>query len=266
VTPGVKVPAGADERPLGPADRELYRSNTMRLVYLASDRPELQFAGKELARYMQQPTAENLVALKRTGRFLIGARRLVQQFVAQDPPGEVRVCTDSDHAGCLKTRKSTSGCYVFHGKHLLRASSTTQGVIALSTGESEFYAAVKGASVGLGTVNMWHDMGVQITQPVKLLVDATAGIGIASRRGVGRIRHLHTPSLWIQRAIHDGRIAMDKIAGEENPADAGTKHIDGAGIKRMWQTCGMVLRQGGSAKALKAAVAPVTSGLGRTDQ
>ena len=127
-------------------------------------------------------------------------------------------------------------------------------MIARSTGESEFYAAVKGASIGIGTNNMWLDMGVEIKLPVKLLVDATAGIGIASRRGVGRIRHLHTPSLWLQRAIHDGRIVMDKIVGDENPADVRTKHVDGGGILKMWMCCGMVLLKGDGAKALKAAV------------
>ena len=129
-----------------------------------------------------------------------------------------------------------------------------KGVVALSTGESEFYASVKGASAGLGMVAMWLDMGIAITKPVKLLVDATAGIGIASRRGVGRIRHLHTPSLWLQRAIHKGRIAMDKIKGKDNPADVGTKHVTAEGILQMWRTCGFRLMTGQSDKALKAAV------------
>lgn len=164
------------------------------------------------------------------------------------------VCTDSDHAGCLKTRKSTSCAMTFHGKHLIRSTATTQGVIALSSGESEFYAAVKGASSGLGMVNMCLDMGMTIEKPVKLLVDATAGIGIASRRGVGRIRHIHTPSLWLQRSVHNRRVAMDKIPGKINPADVGTKFVNGESIRQMWDLCGFVLIAGTSAKALKAAI------------
>ena len=127
-------------------------------------------------------------------------------------------------------------------------------MIALSRGESEFYAAVKGSSAGLGTVNMLMDMGVLMQKAIKILVDATAGIGIASRRGVGRIRHIHTPSLWLQRAVHDKRVALDKVKGTVNPADVGTKHVDGATIRQMWATCGFALREGTSAKALKAAI------------
>eukprot|EP00959_Pyramimonas_sp_CCMP1952_P452071 9464987-Pyramimonas_sp.AAC.1 len=75
-------------------------------------------------------------ALKRSARFLVGAGRLVQRFHMQEDPGRVTVFTDSDHAGCLKTRKSTSCTMTFYGKHMVRATSTTQGVIALSSGES----------------------------------------------------------------------------------------------------------------------------------
>ena len=105
----------------------------MRLAYLAHDRPDLQFASKELARSMQTPTEWDLAQLKHAVRYLVGTPRLVQRFVAQPMPKQVSVFSDSDHAGCLKTRKSTSGVYIFHGRRLVRSSSTTQGVISLST-------------------------------------------------------------------------------------------------------------------------------------
>eukprot|EP00971_Amphidinium_carterae_P026699 526719-Amphidinium_carterae.1 len=116
-------------------------------------------------------------------------------MVAQDWPQHVTVFSDSDHAGCLKTRKSTSGSMCFFGSHLIRSGSTTQGVVSLSTGESEFYAAVKSTSVGLGMVEMFRDLGVALSKKPSVLVrvDATAGLGIASRRGAGRIRHIATP-------------------------------------------------------------------------
>ena len=47
---------------------------------------------------------------------------------------------------------------------MLRSMSTTQGVIALSSGESEFYALVKGTSAGLGAVSMLQDLGVDISK------------------------------------------------------------------------------------------------------
>jgi hypothetical protein len=255
VTPGVKEPATADSTPLDADGREKYRSNTMRYAYLALDRPDLQFSAKELARNMQAPTQFDLEQLKRAGRYLLGRRRVVQRFEAQEMPTAVTVYSDSDHAGCLKTRRSTSCCMVFFGKHMIRSSVTTQAVVALSSGESEFYASVKAASIGLGAAHMILDIGIVLESPVDLRMDATAGIGIASRRGAGRIRHIHTPALWLQRAVADRRVAMGKVAGTANPADLGTKHVDRNVITHAMATCGFVTLQGESNLALRAQLA-----------
>ena len=62
---------------------------------------------------------------------------------------EVKIVVDSDCAGCSKTRKSTHGGCIMVGDDCLKASSTTQRVMALSSGEAENYAAIKGASEAL---------------------------------------------------------------------------------------------------------------------
>ena len=67
------------------------------------------------------------------------------------------VFTNSDHAGCLKTRKSKSSSKLFYGSHLLLSASTTKGVIALSSGTSELCALVEATSTGLGAVSMRKD-------------------------------------------------------------------------------------------------------------
>ena len=61
---------------LNSADHTLYRPATMRLCYLALDRPHLQFPSKELARWMQAPTVGHLEMLTRVARYLIGHGRL----------------------------------------------------------------------------------------------------------------------------------------------------------------------------------------------
>ena len=67
---------------------------------------------------------------------------------------------DADHAGCLKTRKSTSGVALMHGAHLIKFSSTTQSIPNLSVAESELYASVKGLSLLIGLSHLALDWGL----------------------------------------------------------------------------------------------------------
>ena len=81
---------------------------------------------------MSSPTAFGLEGLKRIGRFLKHMPRVVQRFERQPPPRELVVFTDTSHAGCPVTRKTTSCSAVFYGAHCVQFTCTTQTVISLS--------------------------------------------------------------------------------------------------------------------------------------
>ena len=108
----------------------------MRAAYLSQDRPDLSYSTKELARDMQKPTEQSMINLKRLGRYLKKHPRLVQLFVEQKSTTNVvrlDVYGDSDHAGCLKTRKSSTGMVLMRDAHCLKVSSHTQSTISLSS-------------------------------------------------------------------------------------------------------------------------------------
>ena len=124
--------------------------------------------------------------LKRLGRYLKKRPRLVQLFVEQASTTNVvrlDVYGDSDHAGCLKTRKSTTGVVLMRGAHCLKVSSHTQSSISLSSGESEYYGIVKCAAIGLGARSMLADFGMSADVVVR--TDSSSGLVVGSRRGLG---------------------------------------------------------------------------------
>ena len=69
-----------------------------------------------------------------------------------------------------------------------------------TSGESEFYAAVKMASRVLGVAAMGSDLAIELDP--RVMNDTSAVKGIASRREVGRVRHLHESTLCLQKAVH----------------------------------------------------------------
>ena len=62
-------------------------------------------------------------------------------------------------------------------------------------------------------------------------MDATAGIAIGSRRGVGRVKHIDTVFLWLQAMVTEGKISLGKKPTKEVLADFLTKFVDAATIK-----------------------------------
>ncbi|CAK0826156.1 unnamed protein product [Prorocentrum cordatum] len=61
---------------------------------------------------------------------------------------------------------------------------------------------------------------------------SAAALGIMQRRGCGKVRHLETPTLWVQKTHKDGRFQLAKVPGKSNPADLGTKFLDQAAMLR----------------------------------
>ena len=118
-----------------------------------------------------------------------------------------------------------------HGSHNIKAWSNTQQVIALSSGEAEYYGMVKGAGNRLGIAGVFQDMGVEYS--VVVYTDSSAARGISSRRGLGKVRHIELNQLWLQDQVARGKVAVRKIKGEDNISDSLTKH---SGPERIKQT------------------------------
>ena len=224
----------------------------MRLGYAALDRPEVQFAAKECARGMSTPTQRHMSLLKRAARFTLEAPRTVWVWKRQAPVKTLVLHCDTDWAGCKLTRRSTSAMVAFAGQHCLLTASTTQIPIALSSGEAEFYGVARAASRAIGLVALYADFGV--TVDVRVATDSSAALGIAQRRGCGKVRHLKTSTLWVQRALKLGHFSLVKLPGTLNCADLGTKHLGATTMKGRLERVNLVIVNLPHETALKARV------------
>jgi hypothetical protein len=202
-TPGVKQEEKKGEtegceRELNGSQSTLYRALVARGIYLSQDRSDIGYSIKELSRKMSKPDTGDIEKLKHLARYLLGIERAVIHYDYQSMPSEWTVWVDSDWAGCRVTRKSTSGGLVMWGSHVIRTWSTTQSVIAMSSGEAEYYSMVKGSSMGMGIKSIAMDLGV-VMSVINAKTDASAAKGIASRKGLGKIGHIEVSQLWLQR-------------------------------------------------------------------
>ena len=84
-------------------------------------------------------------------------------------------------------------------------------------------------------------------------MDATAGIAIGSRRGLGRVKHIDTVFLWVQAMVTEGKISLGKKPTKEMLVDLLTKHVDAATMLNCAAgLLGMRFQSGESKVTLKA--------------
>ena len=120
------------------------------------------------------------------------------------------------------------------GGHCLKTWSVTQGPIALSSAEAEYYAMVDGVVRAFGAQAMCIEVGIAGAEgPVELGTDSSAAKSFASRRGLGKARHVQTRLLWLQQAVADRRVLVRKVRGSENPADLLTKYLGQEAVSRI---------------------------------
>ena len=179
-----------------PEETIRYKAIVARANYLASDRPDIMYAVKELCRGMAKPTTVMWHRLKRLGRYLVGIGRAALKFEWQGHESEVTGYSDSDWAGYRVTGRSTSGGALMIGSHFIKGWSRTQNHVTMSSAEAELVAMVKCSAELLGVRSMLRDLGVETSGVI--YADSSAALAIAKRKGAGQLRHINVSSLWVQ--------------------------------------------------------------------
>ena len=122
--------------------------------------------------------------------------------------------------------------------------------IAMSPGEAEYGAIVKGACQGLGIQSMAADWGIKGS--IKIRSDSSAAIGISNRLGLGTMRHLSVRHLLVQDKVKNKEIQFEKQDGKKNVADLGTKIQSGPTISSVMGRFGFRFERQSLKGALKA--------------
>ncbi|GKC66972.1 retrovirus-related pol polyprotein from transposon TNT 1-94 [Tanacetum coccineum] len=95
-------------------DQIKYHSMVGALMYLTASRPDIVHATCYCARYQARPTEKHLKEVKQIFRYLKNTINM-RLWYPKDTSFELTTFLDLDHAGCLNSRKNTSGGIQFLG-------------------------------------------------------------------------------------------------------------------------------------------------------
>ena len=223
------------KRALEHGSDSLFRALTARINFFAQDRADLVFASNCVSHFMSELTPAAWLALKRIGRYLIGARRILQTFKWGEISGHIEGYGDSDWAGDNVSRRSTRGGALIWNGDVLKTWSVRQKTIALSSAEAELYAMTKCATQTLGMIQLMQDFMLKDV----VHTDSFAALGIVSRVGIGRTRHIQVQYLWLQERLLKNDLRAVKIGGKFNVSDIMTKYLKREDIDKILRIMSM---------------------------
>jgi hypothetical protein len=151
---------------------------------------------------------------------------------------EIRVFgyADSDFAGDITTRKSTSGYVIYIGSSPVGWHSKLQSIVAQSTAEAEYVSACLAANFMVWLKSFLYHLGFADNAPeipAVLYEDNKACVDMARKNGISALtKHIDIRYHVLKGYIASGAIVFAKIPTAFNTADAFTKALDDTKFKK----------------------------------
>mmetsp|Transcript_27821 Transcript_27821/g.65589 ORF Transcript_27821/g.65589 Transcript_27821/m.65589 type:complete len:288 (-) Transcript_27821:1214-2077(-) len=183
-------------------DQKAYRSIIGAAMYAAvATRPDICYTLSRLASYSQDPRTIHYIAAVRLLQYLVNTKDKRITFKAASKP-ELKAYVDASWKTCKKTGKSYSGYFISLSNAPVVWKSNKQKVVAMSSGEAVY-------------------------------CDSQAAISIAAKPGfTQKGKNIRIEYHNVRDNYQTKQICINKIPGEDNPADILTKALPGPSNKK----------------------------------
>nr|GEX26946.1 retrovirus-related Pol polyprotein from transposon TNT 1-94 [Tanacetum cinerariifolium] len=208
-----------------PVYQTKYHSMVEALMKLTASRPDIMHATCYYARYQAKPTEKHLTTVKRIFWYLKDTIHMGLWYL-KDTGFELTAFSDSDHVGCLDSRKSTSGGIQFlGGDKLVSWSSKKQDCTSMSSAKAEYVSLSACCAQVLWMRTQLTDYGFQFDK-IPIYCDSKAAISISCNPVQhSRTKHIDVRYHFIKEKIEKGMVKLFFVGTEYQLADLFTKAL-----------------------------------------
>ncbi|XP_062028617.1 secreted RxLR effector protein 161-like [Rosa rugosa] len=185
------------------------------LMYLTATRPDLMYVVSLISRFMERPTELHHQAVKRVMRYLKGTMELGILY-KKGGSKSLLAFSDSDYAGDIEDRKSTSGYVFLLSSGAVAWSSKKQPVVTLSTTEAEFIAAKR----------ILEKLNHKISKCTTIFCDNSSAIKLSKNPVMrGKSKHIDIRFHFLRDLSKDGVVELVHCGSKDQVADIMTKPL-----------------------------------------
>nr|GEV08115.1 retrovirus-related Pol polyprotein from transposon TNT 1-94 [Tanacetum cinerariifolium] len=222
-----------------PVDQTKYHSMVKALMYLTASRPDIMHATCYCARYQAKPTKKHFTAVKRIFRYLKDTIHMGLWY-SKDTGFELTAFLDLDHAGCLDSRKSTSGGIQFLGGEKLASwTSKKQECTSMSFAKGEYVSLSACCAQVLWMRTQLTDYGFHFDK-IHMYCDLKAAIAISCNLVQhSRTKYIDVRYHFIKEKVEKSIVELFFVGTEYQLADQFTKASPEERFKYLVRRLGM---------------------------
>lgn len=197
------------------------------LLYLSTKtRPDIAQAVGFTSRYVNYPTDQRIMDVKRILRYLNGTLDHGISYTDAHGETELQAYCDADYAGDPKTRKSTTGYVIYYSGGPISWCSRKQSIVATSSTEAEYISAADCCKEILYIKSLLEEL-LGKTVSARLNIDNQSAIklikdGVVNRRS----KYIDVKYHFIHEKVKQKIIRIEYCPTDKQLADLFTKPLN----------------------------------------
>ncbi|CAA7400665.1 unnamed protein product [Spirodela intermedia] len=232
-------------------DATAYRSIVGSLRYLVNTRPDLAFVVGYVSHFLEESRKDHLTAVKQILHYVAETKSWGLRYERKkEEQVQLTGFNDSDFAGDVDARKSTTGVIFFLANSPITWQSMKQKVVAQSNYEAEYIVAANAACQGVWLARVLAEVHGSALSVLMLRVDNKSAIALIKNLVLHRhSKHIEVKYHLVRESVEKGQINVEFIKSEEQLGDVLTKSLGKVKFHEFRAKIGLVDVRGKHSKA-----------------
>lgn len=206
-----------------------FRSLIGALMYIAAcTRPDVSFCTSYLSRMQSGYSREYFEYALRILKYLFHTRTMCLTY-SRVPHSNILDCyVNSDFAGDLSDRKSTSGFVIRVCNNAVMWKSVKQGAVTRASSHAEYYALADATQEVVWIKTLLEEFGLYGTLSDVTIFEDNSGARYLANNGnfTGKSKHIDIAKRFVSDLVERGTVRVVQVASVDNVADTLTKALE----------------------------------------